>query len=125
MAVINSSTVLTDDDVLGAVAALQTQVHRDFAPAWGIDAEVVGVAKGKKPPVGSWWLAVLDDSDQAGALGYHDVTNEGLPLGKVFAGTDLALSAIRDLAPGSYTAQVQIEASDGRLATRTCRYRVR
>ena len=42
-----------------------------------------------------------------------------------FAGTDLALSAIRDLAPGSYTAQVQIEASDGRLATRTCRYRVR
>jgi hypothetical protein len=32
---------------------------------------------------------VLDNSDQAGALGYHDVTDQGLPLGKVFAGTDL------------------------------------
>jgi hypothetical protein len=35
-------------------------------------------------------MSVLDNSDQAGALGYHDVTNEGLPLGKVFAGSDLA-----------------------------------
>jgi len=32
---------------------------------------------------------ILDDSDQAGALGYHDLTREGLPLGKVFAATDL------------------------------------
>jgi hypothetical protein len=26
----------------------------------------------------------LDDSDQAGALAYHDLTNEGLPISKVF-----------------------------------------
>jgi hypothetical protein len=32
---------------------------------------------------------MLDDSDQAGALGYHDLTDDGMPLGKVFAGTDL------------------------------------
>ena len=32
---------------------------------------------------------VLDNSDQAGALGYHDMTPDGLPLGKVFAATDL------------------------------------
>jgi hypothetical protein len=42
-----------------------------------------------------------------------------------FAGTSLALSVMRDLAPGSYTAQVTIEASDGRTATRTRKYRVR
>ena len=29
----------------------------------------------------------LDDSDQAGALAYHDVTNEGLPISKVFVKT--------------------------------------
>jgi len=39
IAVINASTVLTDDEVQAAVPALQTQVHRDFAPIWGIDAE--------------------------------------------------------------------------------------
>ena len=32
-------------------------------------------------------MLVLDTSDQAGALGYHDVTPQGLPLGKVFAKT--------------------------------------
>ena len=32
---------------------------------------------------------MLDNSDQAGALGYHDMTPDGLPLGKVFAATDL------------------------------------
>jgi hypothetical protein len=31
---------------------------------------------------------VLDNSDQAGALGYHDETPDGYPLGKVFAKTD-------------------------------------
>lgn len=30
---------------------------------------------------------LLDDTDQAGALGYHDITSEGLPLGKVFVKT--------------------------------------
>ncbi|UIF89492.1 hypothetical protein KAF44_29135 (plasmid) [Cupriavidus necator] len=38
---------------------------------------------------GTWWLVILDDSDQANAYGYHDVTNDGLPLGKVFAKADM------------------------------------
>ena len=29
-------------------------------------------------PAGSWWVVFLDNSDQAGALAYHDLTNEGL-----------------------------------------------
>jgi len=91
IAVINASTVLKDSDVKAVVPALQTQVHRDFAAAWGIDADLTVVAKDSKPPAGSWWLVILDDSDQAGALGYHDLTGAGLPLGKVFAGSDLKL----------------------------------
>lgn len=89
IAVINASTVLTDSQVQSIVPDLQTQVSRDFYPAWGTDAHLTFVPQGTNPPSGSWWLTILDDSDQAGALGYHDVTNEGLPLGKVFAGTDL------------------------------------
>lgn len=86
--VTNASTVLLDDDVAAAVPDLQTQVSRDFAPAWGVDADVTFVPGHGKLPAGAWWLVVLDDADQAGALGYHDLTSEGLPMGKVFAGTD-------------------------------------
>lgn len=88
IAVINSSTVLSDTDVQAAVPALQTQVHRDFAPVWGTDADLTFVAQNGTPPDGYWWLVVLDNSDQAGALGYHDLTPQGLPLGKIFAATD-------------------------------------
>ncbi|HZP94147.1 MAG TPA: hypothetical protein VFB20_14890 [Burkholderiales bacterium] len=90
VAVINASTVVADDQVKATVPVLQTQVSRDFAAAWGIDAELRFVPKGSKPAAAEWWLVVLEDSDQAGALGYHDLTQQGLPLGKVFAKTDQA-----------------------------------
>jgi hypothetical protein len=89
IAVIHKSTVVTAQQVQDALPALQTQVSRDFAPVWGIDATLSFVPNGTVPPADSWWLAVLDNSDQAGALGYHDVTTQGLPLGKVFAGSDV------------------------------------
>lgn len=91
ISVINESTVLADSDVTPAIAALQKQVNDDFYPVWGINANLKMVAKGTPPPAGSWWLVLLDDSDQANALGYHDLTTEGLPIGKVFAGSDLKI----------------------------------
>ena len=90
IAIMNRSTVLQDGAVAAIVPALQTQVNRDFGPVWGCDADLGFVPSGAMPPAGAWWLVVLDNSDQAGALGYHDLTSEGLPLGKIFAGTDLA-----------------------------------
>lgn len=89
IAVLNRSTVLTDAQVSAVVPALQTQVHRDWAPAWGSDADLTFVASNQQPAPGAWWLVISDDSDQAGALGYHDLTSEGLPIGKVFARSDL------------------------------------
>jgi hypothetical protein len=89
ISVINESTVVTDSEVIPVVAALQKQVSNDFRPAWGTGAELTIVAKNTQPPAGSWWLVILDDSDQAGALGYHDLTTDGLPMGKVFAASDL------------------------------------
>lgn len=89
ISVINESTVLTDAEVNPVVAALQQQVTSDFRPVWGTDAELSLIPQGSQPPAGSWWLVILDDSDQAGALGYHDLTPEGLPIGKVFAASDL------------------------------------
>jgi hypothetical protein len=89
ISVINESTVLTDADVNPVVAALQQQVTNDFRPIWGTDAELNMISQGTQPPNGTWWLVILDDSDQAGALGYHDLTPDGLPMGKVFAASDL------------------------------------
>jgi hypothetical protein len=87
IAVINESHDLSDRDVVPVVAALQRQVSEHFAPAWGVPADLRFLAVGQPPRPGEWWIVVLDNADQAGALGYHDVTDEGLPLGKVFART--------------------------------------
>jgi hypothetical protein len=87
VAVMNASTILTDEEVSKVVQPLQNQVHGHFFPVWGIDADLVWVAKGDQPPSGAWWLTMLDDADQADALGYHETTDQGLPLGKVFAHT--------------------------------------
>jgi len=89
VSIVNQCSVLHDADVKPVVAALQTQVTRDFAPIWGIDAEVIFVPKAAKPDPSTWWLILLDDSDTQGALGYHDLTPAGLPMAKVFAKTDI------------------------------------
>lgn len=88
VAVINKSTALSDANVAAAVPGLQVQVSRDFALIWGVDANLVFVGQGQQPPPNAWQLIVLDDSDQAGALGYHELKT-GLPIGYVFARTDL------------------------------------
>jgi len=89
VAVINESTVVSDADLASMVAALQVQVGRDFAPIWGRYARLTFFPKGSTPPADQWWLAIMDSSDQAGALGYHETTDAGAPLGKVFAKDDL------------------------------------
>jgi hypothetical protein len=89
LAVVNDqSSGVPDQNALDMVKAIEHQVLWDFGPRWGAGAHFVFVPVGHKPPAGAWTIALLDSSDQAGALGYHDLTPEGLPLGKVFAGTD-------------------------------------
>lgn len=88
IAVKNISSVVSDDELSAALPAFQTQVSRDFAPVWGLDAQLELVTKDQKTPPGAWLLLVCDNSDQAGALGYHDLSSTGTPLGKVFAKTE-------------------------------------
>lgn len=89
VAVLNRSSVLPDDEAHAIARAICKQANRDFSTVWGIDARCNFVpSTSTKGWQGKWNLLLLDDSDQAGALGYHDVTPEGLPLGKVFAKTD-------------------------------------
>ena len=90
IAVENHSTVVSDETVAAWADACRRQVSGSsrFARYWGSSAHVTFVAKGAtKAP---WWQAlILDDSDQAGALGYHDTDSPwGGPQLKVFAATD-------------------------------------
>jgi hypothetical protein len=87
IAVINASTLVSRQEALAATAAIQMQVHRDFAPVWNVDADLALLVPGERPPTGAWWLIILDNSDLGSALGYHDLTTNGQPLAKVFAGT--------------------------------------
>jgi len=89
IAVKNLSNVVPQTLVEAALPALQKQVSNDFCAAWGIDATLTLVPKSKRVPATAWLLGIFDDADQAGALGYHDLTRAGQPLGKVFARTTI------------------------------------
>lgn len=83
IAIIRETTMITDAQVRALVPALQTQVSRDFAPHWGLDATIRFCAAGEPVPQGAWRIVLLDNSDQAGDLGYHLVEG-GLPLANVY-----------------------------------------
>lgn len=89
ISVINESTVVPDADLKVMVEAVQLQVAQDFAPHWHTPATLIFVPKGVAPQPGTQQVAVLDTTDQNGVLGYHDLTQDGLPLAKIFAKTDL------------------------------------
>jgi hypothetical protein len=88
IAVINESTAIADADVQNMLPAFNQQWNQDLLPVWGVDAATFTfVPQGQAPASGTWWVVFLDDSDQAGALAYHDLTDEGLPISKVFVKT--------------------------------------
>lgn len=80
-------TPIPPERLAKVVAALEKQLARDFAPVWGVSAELSLVPEGELPPEDAWWLTLHDDTDRAGDLGYHDLTSAGLPLGKAFVTT--------------------------------------
>ena len=97
IAVINESTVISDVNVQAMLPAFTHQWNLDLLPIWRVEnAEFSFVPKGHKPAANTWWLVFLDNSDQAGALAYHDLTNQGLPLSKVFVKTILSDHASAD-----------------------------
>jgi hypothetical protein len=75
------------------VAALRHQVTKHFGPIWKVEAELFPVAcpqaSTEREYPGYWALVLLDERIDYGdqpspILGYHDLTRDGLPLGKVF-----------------------------------------
>jgi hypothetical protein len=80
VALVNGSANFTLTPQL--VEALEIQVNRDFAPLWGVHVRL-STAANPASAAGSWYLLITDNSDQAGALGWHNQTG-GQPYGEVF-----------------------------------------
>src|SRR6185312_9274320 len=82
--VINLSTVVSNDDVAKVAVAVQKQIFDHASIIWPIRNVRMEMAdKNWK----GWTIAVLDNSDQADALGYHELTKLGMPVSFVFAKT--------------------------------------
>jgi len=93
IAVTNVSTCLKDEQVEAVLPALQRQVSQNFGAYWDLGCTLQFLPKNGTLAAGWWQMVVMDDPDQAGALGYHEMSSRGTPLGKVFAGLDLRLGA--------------------------------
>lgn len=99
--VVNLSNV-SDTDILPVLRAINRQIAEDFAPYWGqpavlrFEGHVAPVPDRDRPPElrGDAIIYLRDTADVAGALGYHDQNNIGLPCGFVF--TELSASVGED-----------------------------
>lgn len=89
IAITNASTCLADAQVQVVLPALQKHVSNDFQAYWELDCTLAFLSKDQALPIGWWQIVVVDNPDQAGALGYHELTAQGTPLGKIFAKLDL------------------------------------
>jgi hypothetical protein len=73
-------------------------VHEELARKRGINPQISinpdtdFIPKDASPPADSWLLVVLDNPDQAKALGYGDKTKQKNPLTKVFVDAKHSLS---------------------------------
>ena len=101
IACFNKARTNSGVDFSSLVAALQQFLDRCFTPVWGTPARLVETTGFRK---GAWALVLLDTADVADALGYHDLTPDGLPLSKVFvkttldAGQKVSVTACHELA---------------------------
>jgi hypothetical protein len=84
---VNHSTVLPDNEIEACMPAFNTYINhvKNF---WPCPAHLQFVTPDNLP-ANAWSIIVADDSDQAGALGYHDYSPTGKPISYVFAKTDM------------------------------------
>ncbi len=87
IACFNQAQTALGVDLDALIASMQAYVDQYVAPVWGTPAKLI---KSTDFVAGDWAMVFLDDADQPGALAYHDLTPEGLPLSKVFVRTTLA-----------------------------------
>jgi hypothetical protein len=86
IACFNKATIDLGVDLDALIAAMQVYVNNYVVPIWSTPANLI---KTTDFVPGNWAMVFLDDADQPGALAYHDLTPDGLPVSKVFVRTTL------------------------------------
>jgi hypothetical protein len=77
IAVINESTMVTNAQCNTMCKAIQVQLDLHVLPAWNMKtATITFYADKTKVPGYAWVVNMLDNSTQAGALGYHSLDND-------------------------------------------------
>jgi hypothetical protein len=66
------------------VRALQLFYDKHFYPVWGYKLKLEALHDTETFDPHAWRFVFLDKSDDADALGYHDLTDQGQPISKVF-----------------------------------------
>jgi hypothetical protein len=83
---------IRDEEVQGAIRAINRQIAEDFFPYWSLGATLrlegkSSIKPEKQDPAdlrGDAIIYLWDETDVPGALGYHDANNAGIPYGFVF-----------------------------------------
>lgn len=88
--IVNASNLLMNEQVRAYVPVLQTQVDRDFIPAWGDRATAVKLSFAGTADISSlssdcWPIFLNKHSTDPGALGWHD-DQTGKIFSRVFVG---------------------------------------
>lgn len=90
IAVVNQSSVLDLESFTKMVAACDRQLREHVAPTWmRVPADVLVFTRLEQVPKDHWIVVILNDSDEANALGYHFETPDGRIYSRVFAKTIL------------------------------------
>jgi hypothetical protein len=82
----NLSTLVSNLDAYAMTLLANAQLRREVAPAWGLaPPSVAYLAQGAQGTRYDAIIGILDDSDQAGALGWHTEGPDATVYGRVFA----------------------------------------
>jgi hypothetical protein len=118
VACINKASVSLGVPFDKLTAALQKCYDNYFLPVWGYPLKLYNTAAAQPS---DWQLVYFDDADQAGALGYHELTKDGQPVSKIFvkttqaAGEEVSVTACHELFEMAIDpiANLWAEATDG------------
>lgn len=96
------SIVLTDQSSAGVppatmqqyATALQRQVDNDFAPIWGVRAEIAVLPAGSLVPAGVWPIKIVDDIGGAGGVHLDD---QSQPYAEAVNGPELSIAISHEL----------------------------
>jgi hypothetical protein len=114
IAVFNKAKTALGVDLDTLISAMQKYVDRCVAPVWGAPAKLVSSSGFIR---NHWAMVFLDVADAPGALAYHDLTPDGLPMAKVFVKTTLQDHALVSVSASHELVEMLVDPAINLLTT--------